>query len=335
MAIKVGINGFGRIGRNFYRAMLAKGADLEIVAVNDLGDAATMAHLLKYDSVFGRFDKEVKVTNDGFSVDGSDIKLLSERDPANLPWGDLGAEIVIESTGIFTKRADAQKHLDAGAKKVLISAPAKEEDFTVVLGVNDQDYDPASHNIVSNASCTTNCVAPMVKVLMDNFGIEKGFMTTCHAYTNDQRILDLPHDDLRRARSAAINIIPTSTGAAKAVSLTIPEMKGKLDGLALRVPVPDGSITDLVAIVNSEVTKDDVNNAYREAAASTGLQGILKYTEDPLVSTDIQRDPHSCIFDSELTMSMGKLVKVLGWYDNEWGYSNRLVDLTSLVASKL
>jgi glyceraldehyde 3-phosphate dehydrogenase len=335
MATRIGINGFGRIGRNFYRAMLAKGADLEIAAVNDLGDAATMAHLLKYDSVFGRFEKEVKVTEDGFSVDGSDIKLLSQKDPAELPWGDLGVDIVIESTGFFTKRADAQKHLDSGAKKVLISAPAKEEDFTVVLGVNDQDYDPQSHNIISNASCTTNCVAPMVKILMDNWGIEKGFMTTCHAYTNDQRILDLPHSDLRRARSAAINIIPTSTGAAKAVSLTIPEMKGKLDGLALRVPVPDGSITDLVAVLGSEVSRDDVNNAYREAAGSTGLKGILKYTEDPIVSSDIVGDSHSCILDGGSTMAHGNLVKVLGWYDNEWGYSNRLVDLTSLVASKL
>ena len=335
MTTRIGINGFGRIGRNFYRAMLAKGADLEIVAVNDLGDAATMAHLLKYDSVFGRFDKEVKVTDEGFSVDGTDIKLLSQKDPGTLPWGDLGVEIVIESTGFFTKRADAQKHIDSGAKKVLISAPAKEEDFTVVLGVNDQDYDPQSHHIVSNASCTTNCVAPMVKILLDNWGIEKGFMTTCHAYTNDQRILDLPHSDLRRARSAAINIIPTSTGAAKAVSLTIPEMKGKLDGLALRVPVPDGSITDLVAILGSEVTKDDVNNAYREAAGSTGLKGILKYTEDPIVSSDIVGDPHSCVLDGGSTMAQGNMVKVLGWYDNEWGYSNRLVDLTSLVASKL
>jgi len=335
MATRIGINGFGRLGRNFYRAMLAKGADLEIAAVNDLGDAATMAHLLKYDSVFGRFEKEVKVTEDGFSVDGSDIKLLSQKDPAELPWGDLGVDIVIESTGFFTKRADAQKHLDSGAKKVLISAPAKEEDFTVVLGVNDQDYDPQSHNIISNASCTTNCVAPMVKILMDNWGIEKGFMTTCHAYTNDQRILDLPHSDLRRARSAAINIIPTSTGAAKAVSLTIPEMKGKLDGLALRVPVPDGSITDLVAVLGSEVSRDDVNNAYREAAGSTGLKGILKYTEDPIVSSDIVGDSHSCILDGGSTMAHGNLVKVLGWYDNEWGYSNRLVDLTSLVASKL
>jgi len=335
MTTRIGINGFGRIGRNFYRAMLAKGADLEIVAVNDLGDAATMAHLLKYDSVFGRFDKEVKVTDEGFSVDGTDIKLLSQKDPGTLPWGDLGVEIVIESTGFFTKRADAQKHIDSGAKKVLISAPAKEEDFTVVLGVNDQDYDPQSHHIVSNASCTTNCVAPMVKILLDNWGIEKGFMTTCHAYTNDQRILDLPHSDLRRARSAAINIIPTSTGAAKAVSLTIPEMKGKLDGLALRVPVPDGSITDLVAILGSEVTKDEVNNAYREAAGSTGLKGILKYTEDPIVSSDIVGDPHSCVLDGGSTMAQGNMVKVLGWYDNEWGYSNRLVDLTSLVASKL
>jgi glyceraldehyde 3-phosphate dehydrogenase len=335
MATRIGINGFGRIGRNFYRAMLAKGADLEVAALNDLGDAATMAHLLKYDSVFGRFGREVKVNDNGFTIDGQDIRLLSERDPGDLPWGDLGVDIVIESTGFFTKRADASKHLDGGAKKVIISAPAKEEDITVVMGVNDDDYDSSQHAIISNASCTTNCVVPLTKVLQDNWGIEKGFMTTCHAYTNDQNVLDLARDDLRRARAAAINIIPTTTGAAKAASLVMPELKGRLDGLALRVPVPDGSITDIVAELGSEVTKDEVNNAYREAAQASGMRGILKYTEDPIVSSDIVGDSHSCIIDGQSTMANGNLVKVLGWYDNEWGYSNRLVDLTELVASKL
>jgi glyceraldehyde 3-phosphate dehydrogenase len=335
MTTRIGINGFGRIGRNFYRAMLAKGADLEVVAINDLGDAATMAHLLRYDSVFGRFDREVKVNDNGFTIDGQDIRLLSERDPGDLPWGDLGADIVIESTGFFTKRADASKHIDGGAKKVIISAPAKEEDITVVMGVNDEEYDSSHHSIISNASCTTNCVVPLAKVLQDNWGIEKGFMTTCHAYTNDQNTLDLARDDLRRARAAAINIIPTTTGAAKAAALSMPELKGRLDGLALRVPVPDGSITDIVAMLGSEVTKDDVNDAYREAAQSSGMQGILKYTEDPIVSTDIVGDSHSCIIDGLSTMANGNMVKVLGWYDNEWGYSNRLVDLTELVGSKL
>jgi glyceraldehyde 3-phosphate dehydrogenase len=335
MTTRIGINGFGRIGRNFYRAMLAKGADLEVVAINDLGDAATMAHLLKYDSIFGRFDREVKVNDNGFTIDGQDIRLLSERDPGDLPWGDLGADIVIESTGFFTKRADAWKHIDGGAKKVIISAPAKEEDITVVIGVNHDDYDSSQHSIISNASCTTNCVVPLAKVLQDNWGIEKGFMTTCHAYTNDQNTLDLARDDLRRARAAAINIIPTTTGAAKAAALSMPELKGRLDGLALRVPVPDGSITDIVAVVGSEVTKDDVNDAYREAAQSAGMQGILKYTEDPIVSSDVVGDSHSCIIDGQSTMAIGNMVKVLGWYDNEWGYSNRLVDLTELVGSKL
>jgi glyceraldehyde 3-phosphate dehydrogenase len=335
MTTRIGINGFGRIGRNFFRALRAKGADLEIVAMNDLGDAETMAHLLKYDSVFGRFDGEVKVANGGFSIDGKDIKLLSERDPGNLPWGDLGVDIVIESTGFFTKRADAAKHVEGGAKKVIISAPAKDEDVTIVMGVNHENYDPSSHQIISNASCTTNCVVPLAKVLQDNWGIEKGFMTTCHAYTNDQNTLDLARDDLRRSRAAAINIIPTTTGAAKAASLAMPELKGKLDGLALRVPVPDGSITDIVAILGSEVTKDDVNNAYREAAQSKGMEGILKFTEDPIVSSDIVGDSHSCIIDGLSTMANGNMVKVLGWYDNEWGYSNRLVDLTELVAGKL
>ncbi|MFP5352158.1 MAG: type I glyceraldehyde-3-phosphate dehydrogenase [Actinomycetota bacterium] len=336
MTTRIGINGFGRIGRNFYRALKAQNADLELVAVNDLGDAETMAHLLKYDSVHGPLGKEVKVSNGGFTVDGVDLKLLSERDPGNLPWADLGVEVVIESTGFFTKRDDASKHISqGGAKKVIISAPAKEEDVTIVMGVNHEDYDPDNHHIISNASCTTNCVVPLAKVLQDNWGIEKGFMTTCHAYTNDQNTLDLARDDLRRSRAAAINIIPTTTGAAKAAALSMPELKGKLDGLALRVPVPDGSITDIVAIVGSEVTKDDVNNAYREAAQSAGMKGILQYTEDPIVSSDIVGNSHSCIIDGLSTMANGNMVKVLGWYDNEWGYSCRLVDLTELVASKL
>jgi glyceraldehyde 3-phosphate dehydrogenase len=335
MATRIGINGFGRIGRNFFRAMSARGSELELVAVNDLGDAATMAHLLKYDSVLGPLGKEVKVTDGGFSVEGDEIKLLSERDPGALPWRDLGVDVVIESTGFFTKRADAAKHIDGGAKKVIISAPAKDEDITIVMGVNHQDYDSSSHDVISNASCTTNCVVPLAKVLQDNWGIEKGFMTTCHAYTNDQNTLDLARDDLRRARAAAINIIPTTTGAAKAASLSMPELKGRLDGLALRVPVPDGSITDIVAVLGSEVSKDDVNNAYREAAQSAGMKGILEYTEDPIVSSDIVGNPHSCIIDGLSTMANGNMVKVLGWYDNEWGYSNRLVDLTELVAGTL
>jgi glyceraldehyde 3-phosphate dehydrogenase (phosphorylating) len=335
VATRIGINGFGRIGRNFYRALVAKGSDLEVVAVNDLGDAPTMAHLLKYDSVLGRFGHEVKVTDDGFSIEGADIKLLSDKDPASLPWDDLGVDIVIESTGFFTKAEDASKHIDAGAKKVIISAPAKGEDITIVMGVNDSDYDSSSHNVISNASCTTNCVVPLVKVLQDNWGIDRGFMTTCHAYTNDQRILDFPHKDLRRARAAALNIIPTTTGAAKAASLAMPELKGRLDGIALRVPVADGSITDIVATLNSDVSKDDVNNAYREAAQSTNFKGIIEYTEDPIVSTDIVGNPHSCIIDGASTMTNGTMVKVLGWYDNEWGYSSRLVDVTELVASKL
>src|SRR5688500_13249097 len=315
--------------------MTAQGSDLELVALNDLGDDETMAHLRKYDSVDGRRGKEVKLSDGGFTIDGSDIKLLSERDPADLPWGDLGVDIVIESTGFFTKRADAAKHVEGGAKKVIISAPAKDEDVTIVMGVNHEKYDPSSHQIISNASCTTNCVVPLAKVLQDNWGIEKGFMTTCHAYTNDQNTLDLARDDLRRSRAAAINIIPTTTGAAKAAALSMPVLKGKLDGLALRVPVPDGSVTDIVAILGSEVTIEDVNNAYKEAAQAANMQGILKYTEDPIVSTDIVGNPHSCIIDGLSTMANGNMVKVLGWYDNEWGYSNRLVDLTELVASKL
>jgi glyceraldehyde 3-phosphate dehydrogenase len=335
VATRIGINGFGRIGRNFYRALDAQGADLELVAVNDLGDAKTMAHLLKYDSVLGRLGKEVKVTDDGFSIEGMDVKLLSEKDPGALPWGDLGVEVVIESTGFFTKAEDASKHIDAGAKKVIISAPAKNEDITIVMGVNDSEYDSSKHHVISNASCTTNCVVPLVKVLHDNWGIERGFMTTCHAYTNDQRILDFPHSDLRRARAAALNIIPTTTGAAKAASLAMPELKGRLDGIALRVPVPDGSITDIVATLNNEASKDDINNAYREASQSTNMKGIIEYTEDPIVSTDIIGNSHSCVIDGESTMTNANMVKVLGWYDNEWGYSHRLVDVTELVASKL
>jgi glyceraldehyde 3-phosphate dehydrogenase len=336
MTTRIGINGFGRIGRGFYRALASRDSDLELVAANDLGDAATMAHLLKYDSVFGPLGKEVKVTDGGFSIEGADIKLLSEKDPGAMPWADLGVEVVVESTGFFTKKDDAVKHIEGGgAKKVVISAPAKDEDITIVMGVNHEDYDSLKHHIISNASCTTNCVVPLVKVLQDNWGIERGFMTTCHAYTNDQRTLDFPHEDLRRARAAALNIIPTTTGAAKAASLAMPELKGRLDGLSLRVPVPDGSITDLVAVLGVEASKDDVNNAYREAAQSTGMKGILEYTEDPIVSSDVVGNPHSCIIDGLSTMTNGTMVKVLGWYDNEWGYSNRLVDLTELVASRL
>ncbi|HVM34725.1 MAG TPA: type I glyceraldehyde-3-phosphate dehydrogenase [Actinomycetota bacterium] len=335
MTTRIGINGFGRIGRNFFRAVAARETDLEIVAVNDITDPATLAHLLKYDSVLGRLGSEVKVSDNGFSIDGTEVRVTSEKDPAELPWKELDVDVVIESTGFFTKREDAAKHLAAGAKKVIISAPAKNEDFTVVMGVNHADYDPGSHDVISNASCTTNCVVPMVKVLEDKWGIDKGFMTTCHAYTNDQRTLDLAHSDLRRARAAAINIIPTSTGAAKAAALTMPQLKGRLDGLALRVPVPDGSVTDIVAVLDSEVTTEEVNNAYREAAQAAGMKGILKYTEDPIVSSDIVGDPHSCIIDGLSTMTNGNMVKVLGWYDNEWGYSSRLVDLTELVASKL
>ena len=335
MAIKVGINGFGRIGRNFFRAVAKRGADIEIIAVNDLTDAKTLAHLLKYDSVHGRLDADVKATDGGISVDGKTIKVLAERDPGALPWGSLGADIVIESTGLFTDRDKAEKHLAGGAKKVIISAPATSEDITIVMGANDDLYDPAKHNVISNASCTTNCVVPLAKVLKESFGIEKGLMTTCHAYTNDQNLLDLPHKDLRRARASAVNIVPSSTGAAKATALAIPELKGLLDGFALRVPVPDGSVTDLVCVLSREVTKDEVNAAFEKAAADGPLKGYLKYTEDPIVSSDIVGDPHSCVFDSQLTMAIGNLVKVVGWYDNEWGYSNRLVDLVGLVGSKL
>ncbi len=326
MAVRVGINGFGRIGRNFFRAQQQSGAGIEIVALNDLGDAATMAHLLKYDSVLGPFKGDVELGDGVIHAGGEQMKMLSERDPAALPWGELGVEVVLESTGFFTDRASAQKHLDAGAKKVLISAPATEPDITIVLGVNDDSYDPEQHHVVSNASCTTNCVAPLAKVLDDLAGIERGFMTTIHAYTNDQQILDLPHKDLRRARAAAINLIPTSTGAAKAIGLVLPHLQGKVDGISVRAPVATGSLTDLVVLLGREVTVDEVNAAYR--AASTGpLDGIMLYSEDPLVSTDIIHNPHSCIVDSQLTMAGGPTAKVFGWYDNEWGYSSRLVDV--------
>ncbi|QDQ10899.1 type I glyceraldehyde-3-phosphate dehydrogenase [Streptomyces spectabilis] len=335
MTIRVGINGFGRIGRNYFRALLEQGADIEIVAVNDLGDTATTAHLLKYDTILGRLKAEVSHTEDTITVDGRTIKVLSERNPADIPWGQLGVDIVIESTGIFTKREDAAKHLAGGAKKVLISAPAKNEDITIVMGVNQDKYDAANHHVISNASCTTNCVAPMAKVLDENFGIVRGLMTTVHAYTNDQRILDFPHSDLRRARAAAENIIPTTTGAAKATALVLPQLKGKLDGIAMRVPVPTGSATDLVVELQREVTKDEVNAAFKKAADGE-LKGILYYTEDPIVSSDIVSDPASCTFDSSLTMVQeGNSVKILGWYDNEWGYSNRLVDLTVFVGGQL
>ncbi|MFF2526203.1 type I glyceraldehyde-3-phosphate dehydrogenase [Streptomyces liangshanensis] len=334
MTIRVGINGFGRIGRNYFRALLEQGADIEIVAVNDLGDTATTAHLLKYDTILGRLKAQVTHTADTITVDGHTIKVLSERNPADIPWGELGVDIVIESTGIFTKKADAAKHLAGGAKKVLISAPAKDEDITIVMGVNENKYVAADHHVISNASCTTNCVAPMAKVLLENFGIVKGMMTTVHAYTNDQRILDFPHSDLRRARAAAENIIPTTTGAAKATALVIPELAGKLDGIAMRVPVPTGSVTDLVVELEREVTKDEVNAAFQKAAEGQH-KGILDYTEDAIVSSDIVNWPASCTFDSSLTMVQGKSVKVIGWYDNEWGYSNRLVDLTEFVGAQL
>jgi glyceraldehyde 3-phosphate dehydrogenase len=332
----VGINGFGRIGRSFWRAANASDSDrgIEIVAANDLGDVATMAHLLKYDTVLGTLPHDVSVSGDTIQVGAKSIKILAERDPAKLPWRDLGVDVVIESTGRFTTGPTARAHLEAGAKKVIISAPAKEEDITIVMGVNDDDYDPATHHILSNASCTTNCVAPMAKVLLDNFGIVKGLMTTIHAYTNDQVILDFPHKDLRRARAAAQNIIPTTTGAAKATALVLPELKGKLDGMAMRVPVPDGSVTDLVIQLNREVTKDEVNAAFK-AAAEGPLKGYLYYTEDQIVSSDIVGSPASCTFDASLTMAFGSQVKVIGWYDNEWGYSNRLVDLAALVAARL
>jgi glyceraldehyde 3-phosphate dehydrogenase (phosphorylating) len=326
MAIRVGINGFGRIGRNFFRAQHALGSDLEIVALNDLGDAETMAHLLKYDSNLGPFPGGVELADGVIRAAGEEVQILSERDPGALPWGDLGVDVVLESTGFFTDREGAKKHLDAGAKKVVISAPATDPDLTVVLGVNDHQYDPASHHIVSNASCTTNCVAPLAKVLHELGTIESGFMTTIHAYTNDQVILDFPHKDLRRARAAAINLIPTSTGAAKAIGLVMPDLQGKVDGISVRAPVATGSLTDLVVTLGRETSKDEVNDAFRAAAAGP-LERILQYCEDPIVSTDINGNAYSCIFDSELTMVRGRTVKVFGWYDNEWGYSCRLVDL--------
>ncbi|RZU65076.1 glyceraldehyde 3-phosphate dehydrogenase [Microterricola gilva] len=335
MTVKIGINGFGRIGRNYFRAALAKGSDIEIVAVNDLTDPKTLAHLLKYDSVAGRLDATVELQGDSIVVNGKAIKVLAERDPSNLPWGELGVDIVIESTGFFTKAELARKHIEAGAKKVLVSAPATGENVaTIVLGVNEQSYDAAVHDVISNASCTTNCLAPLAQVFLDNFGIERGLMTTVHAYTADQNLQDGPHSDLRRARAAAVNIVPTSTGAAKALGLVIPELVGKLDGYALRVPIPTGSITDLTVTASRPVTVEEVNAAYK-AAAEGPLKGILSYTEDPIVSSDIVGDPHSSIFDAGLTKVIGDQVKVASWYDNEWGYSNRLVDLTVFVSETL
>ena len=334
MTVRVGINGFGRIGRNYFRALLASGADVEVVGVNDLTDVKTLAHLLRYDSILGRLDREVATGDGEITVGGSTFRVLAERDPGNLPWKELGADVVIESTGHFTDATKARGHLTAGAKKVIISAPAKNEDITVVMGINEGQYDAAAHTVISNASCTTNCLAPMAKVLLQEFGIVKGLMTTIHAYTNDQVILDFPHKDLRRARAAATNIIPTTTGAAKAISLVIPELKGKLDGFAMRVPVPTGSATDLTVQLEREVTKDEVNAAFQRAAEGS-LKGYLEYTEDPIVSSDIVTSPASCTFDAQLTTAQGDQVKIVGWYDNEWGYSNRLIDLTTLVGSTL
>jgi glyceraldehyde 3-phosphate dehydrogenase len=327
MAVKVGINGFGRIGRNFFRAARKQGAEIDLVAVNDLGDTETMAHLLRYDSVLGPMDEEVSAGDGVIRVDSDEFRVLNERDPGGLPWRDLGVDVVLESTGLFTKREQAQKHLDAGAQKVIISAPATDPDVTLVLGVNDEEYDRESHHIVSNASCTTNCIAPVAKVLHDSFGIQSGFMTTIHAYTNDQQILDLPHKDLRRARAAAVNLIPTSTGAARAIGLVIPELKGKLDGISVRAPVADGSIVDFVAHLSREATAEEINARFAEVADTGRLAGILRYTDEPLVSSDVVGSPYSSIFDSELTMAHGNEAKVFSWYDNEWGYSNRLVDL--------
>jgi glyceraldehyde 3-phosphate dehydrogenase len=327
MSVRVGVNGFGRIGRNFFRAARKRGADIDFVAANDLGDPKTMAHLLKYDSVLGPLDEDVEAMDGGIRVGDEELQLLTERDPAALPWKDLGVDVVLESTGLFTKREDAQKHLDAGAEKVVISAPATDPDVTIVLGVNDDAYDKEQHRIISNASCTTNCVAPLAKVLNDAWSIQSGFMTTIHAYTNDQQILDLPHKDLRRARAAGINLIPTSTGAARAIGLVIPELQGKVDGVAIRAPVPDGSVVDLVAHLGDEVDVDEVNARFAAVADKDGLQGILRYSDDPIVSTDVVGSSYSAIFDSELTMAKGNEVKVFGWYDNEWGYSCRLADV--------
>jgi len=333
--IRVGINGFGRIGRNFLRAQLQRGGDFEIVAANDLGDTATMAHLLKHDSVLGLLDATVEAGDGFIRVGGNEITFFSEKDPAQLPWGDLGIDVAIESTGIFTSRDGAQKHLDAGAKKVVISAPATDPDLTVVLGVNDREYDPEKHNIISNASCTTNCVAPVAKLLHEAYTIERGFMTTIHAYTNDQQVLDLPHKDLRRARAAAINLIPTSTGAARAIGVVLPDLKGKVDGMSMRAPVPTGSIVDLVVQVARETSKDEVNDLFKSKADTGDLEGILQYTDEPIVSTDIVHSSYSSIFDSDLTMVNGNLVKVFSWYDNEWGYSCRLVDLVAKIAQTM
>jgi glyceraldehyde 3-phosphate dehydrogenase len=333
MTIRVGINGFGRIGRNFFRALRAQGADIELVAANDLGSVDQMAHLLAYDSVLGRFEGEVKEVPDGIEVDGALIKILAERDPKALPWADLGVDVVIESTGFFTDRDKAAAHLEAGAPRVIVSAPSSGADATFVMGVNDDTFDPAKHLVISNASCTTNCFVPMIKVLDEAFGIEKGLMTTVHAYTGDQQLVDGPHKDLRRARAAAVNIVPTGTGAARATALVIESMKGRLDGTSLRVPVPVGSVTDFVGVLNRDVTVDEVNEAYRGAAATERLDGVLVYSEAPIVSSDIVGTSASCTFDAPLTMAMGNLVKVFGWYDNEWGYSNRLVDLAVLVGA--
>ena len=334
MTTRVGINGFGRIGRNFYRAVKQSGADIEIVAVNDLGAIKTMAHLLKYDSVLGVLPNKIEATDEGISIDSKILKVLSKRDPKDLGWGSLGVDVVIESTGFFTDRDKAAAHLEAGAKCVVVSAPATNADATFVYGVNHKDFDPKKHQVVSNASCTTNCFVPLVKVLDDAFGVENGLMTTIHAYTGDQSIVDGPHSDLRRARAAAINIIPTSTGAARATSLVMLSMRGKLDGTSLRVPVPTGSITDFVANLKKPATVDEINAAFK-AAADGSLKGILEYCSDPIVSSDVVTNPHSCVFDKDLTMSMGSLVKVLGWYDNEWGYSNRLVDMTAFIGAAL
>jgi glyceraldehyde 3-phosphate dehydrogenase len=332
---RVGINGFGRIGRNFLRAQLQQGGDFEIVAANDIGDTKTMAHLLKHDSVLGNLDVPVEAGDDSITVGGHEIKFVSERDPADLPWADLGVDIAIESTGLFTKRPDAEKHLQAGAKKVVISAPATDPDLTIVLGVNDTEYDPEQHHIVSNASCTTNCVAPVAKILHEAYRIERGFMTTIHAYTNDQQTLDLPHKDLRRARAAAINLIPTSTGAARAIGVVLPELKGKVDGMSMRAPVPTGSIVDLVVQIGAEPTAEEVNELFRGKADTGDLEGILQYTDEPIVSSDIVHSSYSSIFDSDLTMANGPLVKVFSWYDNEWGYSCRLVDLVEKIGATL
>jgi glyceraldehyde 3-phosphate dehydrogenase len=333
--IRVGINGFGRIGRNFFRATLERGGDFELVAANDIGDTKTMAHLLKHDSVLGTLDLPVEAGDGFIRVGDHEIKFVSERDPGQLPWSELGIDVAIESTGLFTDRESAQKHLDAGAKKVVISAPATDPDFTVVLGVNDREYDPEKHNIISNASCTTNCVAPLAKVLHEAYTIERGFMTTIHAYTNDQRTLDLPHPDLRRARAAAINLIPTSTGAARAIGLVLPDLKGKVDGMSMRAPVPTGSIVDLVVQVTKETNRDQVNELFRSQADTGDFAGILQFSDEPLVSTDIIHSSYSAIFDSGLTMVNGNLVKVFGWYDNEWGYSCRLVDLVAKIGATM